>query len=416
MASASANAALAIYQWRELFGIRSGGTAACSINETVNCAAVWNSPFASKMHEWFGMPVAGLGLVWALTAVVLAGLVAWRAGSGRDVSTLVGSVKLAALAGVLACITFASASYAAGALCLTCLGTYALVAVYAFGAFVLLPRPLLLTGKLGSSVAWAVVIAVPIFLALLWPGQRTPKAVESKISATAESSDSELSKYLEQLSDTEKQFTADTRAQWLAASKPAMKAPAARALLGAPTAPVAVVEFTDILCSHCKQLEQMLAELRRVLPEGRLSIDARYFPLDGECNSQIPKVWGDGIRCLAARAQVCLEGTAALWPVKHELFEAQATLTKELILDSATRHSGLSRERLLACVAKPETQARIDEDIRYALAYGIKGTPLVLVNGKEAMPSGAFLLALAINGGDANAPFFRTLPAPSGPR
>jgi len=413
VASAAANSALAIYQWRELFSIRSGGTAACSINETVNCAAVWSSPFASKMHDWFGMPVAGLGLVWALTAVVLAGLVAWRVGADREVSMLLGSVKVTALVGVLACITFASASFAAGALCLTCLGTYALVAVYAFGAFVLLPRPMLVTDTLGLSVASAAVIAAPIFLGLLWVGQKTPKAVEAKISATAESSDSELSKYLEQMPQAERQFTADARARWLAATKPPLAAPAARALLGAPTAPVAVVEFTDILCSHCKQLEQMLSELRRVLPEGRLSIDARQFPLDGECNSMIPKVWGDGIRCLAARAQVCLEGTPALWPVKRELFDNQAVLTKELILETATRHSGLSRESLLACVVKPETQARIDEDIAYAQAYSIEGTPLVLINGKESMPAGGFLLALAINGGNPDAPFFRTLPPPS---
>lgn len=415
MVSSAANAALAVYQWSELFGIRSGGTAACSINETINCATVWNSGFASHMHEWFGMPIAGLGLVWALTAAVLAGLVAWRSGSGRDVTTLVGSVKVTALVGVLSCITFASASFAAGALCLTCLGTYALVSVYGFAAFVLLPKPWFSTEKLGSSIAWAVVIAVPVFLGLLVPGQRTPKAVEAKISATTESSDVELSKYLESMPEAEKQYTAYSRAQWLGATKPEMAPVSARAMLGAADAPVAVVEFTDILCSHCKQLELTLGELRRVLPEGRMSVDARHFPLDGECNSKVAKVWGDGIRCLAAKVQVCLEGSPSLWPVKHELFSKQESLTKELILEVATSQSGQSRETLLACVAKPETQAKIDEDVRYATTYGITGTPLVLVNGKQTPPSGAFLLAMAINRGDVNAPFFKALPPPPTP-
>lgn len=414
-ASAAASAALALYQWSELFAIRAGATAACSINETVNCAAVWNLAFASKLHQWFGMPVAGLGLVWASTALVLAGLLRWRARTNRDLAVIIGAVRLTAIAGVLACVTLASASYSSGVVCLTCLGTYALVVIYAVGAFGLLPGPTFSTETLTASVAWAVVVAVPVFLALLWPGQRTPKGVEAKIEAHTAASDAELVRYLETMPQAEKQFTAYARQQWLKAVKPEAPAPAPRTRLGPATAPVAIVEFTDILCSHCKQLELTLTELRRVLPEGRLSIEPRYFPLDGECNSKVTKVWGDGIRCLAAKVQVCLEGSPALWAVKHELFEKQQTLSQELILDIATSQAGMSPEALRSCVAAPSTQAKIDEDVEYAIKYGIQGTPLVLLNGKETPPSGPFILAMAMYRADAHAPFFTTLPMPSAP-
>ena len=426
--SAAANAALAVYQWVELVHVRGGGAAACAINEAVNCATVWNLPFASRMHELFGMPVAGLGLVWALTATMLAGLLAWRNGSGKEVVTAMCSVKLAALAGAASSIVFAAVSFASGVACPTCLVTYALVAIYAFAAFVMLPKPYLSIERLVPGAAWAIVVMMPIFLALLVPGQRTPKAEAGKLSTVASASKStaggagapsegELAQYLESMPEPEKQFTAYALQKYLAGTIPlsvGVRVP--RAFLGSPDAPVKVIDFTDILCSHCRQLELTLAELRRVLPEGRLSVEARHFPLDGECNPKAGKVMGDGIRCLAAKVQVCLEGTEAMWRVKHTLFENQNALSKDVILDAATKESGKTRDELLSCVSLPATQKKIDDDVEYALAYGITGTPLVLVNGRDTPPSGAFLLAMAVNRGDVNAPFFKSLPPPAPPQ
>jgi serine/threonine-protein kinase len=253
-------------------------------------------------------------------------------------------------------------------------------------------------------------------LALLVPGQRTPKSAEAKIEAASDASDPALAQYLEAMPEPEKQFTAFARQAWLTAPSIDVGPVESRNRLGIANAPVTIVEFTDIMCGHCKQLELTLAELRRVLPEGRLSIEARNFPLDGECNAKVQKVWGDGIRCLAAKAQICLENTPSFWAVKHELFDQQATLSKELILETATRQSGLSLQTLQACIADPKTQQKLDDDIAYASKFDISGTPLVLVNGRETPPSGAFLLALAINKGNVNAPFFLALPPPPPPQ
>ena len=55
MLSAALNAGLAMYQWFELITVRRGGSTVCSVNETVNCATVWNSPFASAVHDTLGM-------------------------------------------------------------------------------------------------------------------------------------------------------------------------------------------------------------------------------------------------------------------------------------------------------------------------------------------------------------------------
>ena len=51
-----------------------------------------------------------------------------------------------------------------------------------------------------------------------------------------------------------------------------------------------------------------------------------------------------------------------------------------------------------------------DADIAWAMAYHLEGTPLVLINGKEALPVGPFLYGLAMSGGDANSKLFSKLP------
>ncbi len=126
---ALAEVGLSIFQWVELRTVQAGGTAVCALNAAVNCETVWTSPFAQRLSSLTGLPVAGLGLVWGLAAAVCAG------------GAALASADLARRCGRRSCrsarwppsarwpaITFVAGSISAGALCLTCLGTYLLVA------------------------------------------------------------------------------------------------------------------------------------------------------------------------------------------------------------------------------------------------------------------------------------------------
>ncbi len=133
--------ALAIYQWIELVSLRNGGQTVCSINETVNCNTVWNSPFASKVHDLLGMPVAGVGLVWGLAALALPVALFLRERSGKPSQPLYLAIRIVAAVGALSVIPLAIGSFSAGAVCLTCLATYVFAIAYAVVAFVQLPKP-----------------------------------------------------------------------------------------------------------------------------------------------------------------------------------------------------------------------------------------------------------------------------------
>lgn len=413
LVSGLAMSGLAVYQWLELLLVLKGGKPACAINDTLNCAAVWSSEFAQNVQKVTGMPVAALGLVWGLAATLLAAVLAVRARAGKDTDAFRGAVKVVATVGALSTVTFLTASIAGKAICLTCLGTYLLVALYALGALVLLPKPTWPTGPaLFRGAAWAAGVTAVAFLALLYPALQTRPPSGAQAFAGPKQSEDELLATLKAMPERDARYTSLARLAYTRGQPRDVSQYPPRLVWGSPNAPARLVDFTDVLCGHCKAFEQVTTQLRQVAPDGTLSVEPRYFPLDGECNPQIQKNWGDGVRCTGAKVQLCLEGSPGYWDVRSELFEKQAELTKDKILDIAVAKGTLSRDALLACVQSPETQKKLNDDIIYAMLYNIEGTPLVLLNGREIPPAPAFILAMALSKGDENAPFFLTLPPP----
>jgi protein-disulfide isomerase/uncharacterized membrane protein len=423
-----AESGLAIFQWMQLVTLRGGGATVCGLSETVNCETVWNSPFASRIHEVLGIPVAGLGVLWGLVAVGLSALYLAWARAGRSVRPAANGLRLVALAGAVSVLVFGLASFGAGAVCPTCLGTYVLVLAFAVVAWRGLPRPVApASGEWGSTLQWTVGIAVAAFLALLLPGRATPKASDnisallppppvssqgSESSGQASAPPASLEEFLGSLSADQKQFIADGLAQYRASTPLPAVAPA-RKLYGPPDAPVKIVEWTDSKCPHCKALVEELAVLKKRVPEGKMSLEARQFPLDGACNPAIPRRGPDApsVRCTAARAQICLEGASDYWELREKLFAAQSFLDTERVLEIASSGS-VSRMQLDACMSSPATAAKLQEDSTYAMKHHISGTPLVVVNGRQAPPSAPLLYALVMAGGNPSAPAFNVLPPP----
>lgn len=396
---------LAIYQWLELLEVRAGHQAACSVNEVVNCAKVWDSPFAHLVHEYLGMPVAGLGVLWGTVALVLTFLLSQKP------DLFINAVKTWALLGLLSCVTFVSASFEAGALCLTCLGTYVLTAVYAVGALKLLGGPAIPpVGPLLNGLGWSVGLALPLYLGLLYPGSKTPQEAAALPEVKPEQK-GDLAAIIDSLPAQEAEMTSWARNEWKKASPIDASMFPVHVKKGLDAAPVRIVEFTDVMCPHCAQFETMLGQLEGMAPAGSFSQEPRYYPLDSECNPDLKGTSGDGIRCYGAKLQICTEQLPRFFELRRELFASQRQLNQGVMLAIALRF-GANSDALQACLKAPETTARLNEDLAYAKKAGIEGTPLVLLNGKVAPPAPVFLLGMILNGGNADAPAFSKLPPP----
>jgi serine/threonine-protein kinase len=429
-----AEVALSIYQWSELLTLRSGGATSCGISETVNCETVWNSGFASRMHGLTGLPVAGLGVVWGLAAALVAGALLLALRRGGPLRALAGAVKLVAAAGFLSCVTFAVASAQARALCPTCLATYALVGGFALLAFLKVPGPLLPAGEAGKALGWAALPAAGFFALALAAGPSTPKADAGGVSALRgmpapsapatpppsapaqpsrplTPSEQQAASFIQGLPPEQQQALADALAAYRAQPAQATGGYGTRRTAGDAGAPLKMVEWTDTLCGHCASLAETVKELKRVVPPGLLSIEARQFPLAKTCNAQVGGDFGGDVRCASARAQICLQETGGYWDARDKLFAEQRTLTVDRVMEIASG-AGMDRSKLQACIASPQTQAKLDEDIRFGLAFRLEGTPLVVLNGRKAAPYGPLIYALALARGDASSPAFASLPAP----
>jgi serine/threonine-protein kinase len=413
--------------WEELVLVRSGGSSFCAFGGKFDCAAVWDGVFASTVHRLTGLPIAGWGLAWGAVAFLLPLAALLRTAEGKSIAPLLSAVRLTALAGLLAVAVMIAASAVAGGLCVGCIVTYVLVAAYAFIGLLKWRPAGFPSARRGAAIAAGTAAAA--FLLLLYPGLRTPKksgeAGRRAVEAVARTEpagqvtpgtgdprrDERLARLIASLEPALAQTLADSLAMYRAS--PVRQPPPPRALVGSDLAPVKITEFTDILCEHCASLHDTIKTLRESSPPGSFSVDSRQFPLDSRCNPLVGGSREDDVRCVAAKARICLEPTGNEPKLAEALFARQKGLTSEKVFEIAAPF--VPRPELQACIDSPATRGKLEEDIAAAAHYDADGTPIVVVNGKKGTSFGPFLYAVIQTRGAPEHPAFDVLP-PGDPR
>ena len=432
------NAQWALFQWAELLLARAGGTPFCSIDETFNCSAVWDSDFAVLVHNSTQVPIAGWGLIWGIAATLLPLLA--LVDETRLARGLSSALRLVGLAGLGSVAALGTASAMAGTFCIGCIGTYVLVMVWSALAW----RSTRSFGfsALGRGAFWAGAVVAVSVLVLLVPGTRTPHA-PAKLSlpspapkmatdsapakpAPVTSNDPQLfdgppsgdvardellERFIPSLDAQNAQTLSDLLLQYREA-KTVIMGPPRHLVFGDAKATVHITEWTDPLCPHCAMLHATIGEIMKSVPQGLFSVESRHFPLDGFCNSGVTRKSEDGARCIGAKAALCLEGNPKHFEATSALFAARAE-TPAAVYEALK--SFVEPAQLKKCVDASATQKLIDLDVNAALALNIEGTPLLLVNGKEARPFGPLIYALVLTGGSDRHPAFKGLPTPRPP-
>jgi len=415
-ALAVASGAWALHLWRQLAAARAGLSVTCPFDSEGDCASVWQSGFAEAIEGATGLPIAGHGVLWAVVALAFpaAVLVARRRGRRGDLSSA--AALATALAGVGAVLVLAGAQLVEGRFCGSCGIAYALTLSYAAVCLFGTGRPPFGELVRGGLLAAAAAGLGGVTLALASSEQAPPAAASlprapalPALPAGASPGDN-LARFLASLEPPVSQSLALALREYAASEPKPLREP--RALEGSAMAPVRITDFADFLCSHCAALHGTLTQLRSSAPEGSVAIESRYFPLDGSCNPQIPGTAADGVRCTAARVMICLADAPGAFDLAGELYAHQLELSVDGIYERASRLR--PRAELEACAAAPETDAKLKGDIAWAMEHQIRGTPLVLVNGRKASGFPAFLWALVLAGGDPSHASFAALSPPKG--
>lgn len=411
--------AVTLYQWIELVIMRGGGSAPlCTLSATFNCAGVWNSGLSENVHRYTGIPIAGWGVAWSLLALALSALLWQRARNSQTTVEVVLALRLVTGAGALIALLLLGYSAAIKVFCPTCIVFYLLVWGSAYLAFFKLKpesagwaRPMLFTGGL-----------LTLTLALLiYPGLRTPvqDLTTAPLSTVAQETGvatpvmkrPPLEEFLISLPPGVQEATSASLDIYRhAKSIPAMPDPK-RVSFGPALAPVHLIEWTDIRCSHCKNMEQALQEIRRITPAGSWTEESRHYPLDTQCNPHALRD-GGGVSCLGAKVQICLHGSPEFPRVRGAMFAEQHSLSIERIWKIAAGDDADKRKTLESCVNSPETANVLHQDIELAEKHGIEGTPLIVINGRRGTAVPAFMYAMILAQGDSNDPAFAVLPPP----
>jgi serine/threonine-protein kinase len=401
---AALSLAWSTYQWQAL----GASDAFCAWGG--GCGVVTDSAFARAVHARTRIPIPAWGAIWSAAALLLpllagAGAAGARPG-GRE--PWWSATALLALGGVAAVAVLAAVSAQLGQLCSNCVISYLLVLAYAALCWSAAPRPgaaQLLRAAPATLGALGAATLLLLFPALRTPAPSAGLEALSREPAAPGQLDAELAELVQGLDAPQRHALAQALAAY--AASPQRQPRAARALLGAPDAPVRLTEFVDLLCSHCASLHEVLAQLRQVLPPGVLAIESRHFPLDSSCNARIEPPSIAPVRCTAAKLLICMETRPAAFQLAGSIFQAQSELDAQRLFELAAPYA--TRSELDACIASPQTQARLQDDIGWALEHEIRGTPLVLINGRSAPSYPPFLLAIALARGDPRHPAFDAL-------
>lgn len=139
-------------------------------------------------------------------------------------------------------------------------------------------------------------------------------------------------------------------------------------VLGAATAPVTIVEFSDFQCPYCRQVQ---GTLKRLLAEyeGKVKLVFRDFPLRN-IHPQAQK---------AAEAAQCAAEQHKFWPYHDKLF----TVTN-LQIDDLKKYAQeleLNMEQFTSCLDSSKYAAAVEEDVQAGQKAGVSATPTFFING-----------------------------------
>jgi protein-disulfide isomerase len=143
-------------------------------------------------------------------------------------------------------------------------------------------------------------------------------------------------------------------------------------VLGAATAPVVIIEFTDLQCPYCARfaLETWPTLRERYIDTGKVRFASRDLPLSFHPYA-VP----------AAVAARCAGEQGRFFDYREALFRVQTQLADAPYDALAERH-GLDLERFAACRRSEATVAAVRADAAFAMSNGIGSTPTFVI-GRE---------------------------------
>lgn len=144
---------------------------------------------------------------------------------------------------------------------------------------------------------------------------------------------------------------------------------------GPASAPVTIVEFSDLQCPHCKDAHPILEKL--VTENKNVRLVFQNFPLPMHDWAAKAAAYAD----CASRSS-----NDAFWKFISSVFAAQSDITAanaDEKLTALADSAGSKGAEVAACAAKPETTSRVEKSVALGKALNVNSTPTIFINGRQ---------------------------------
>ena len=144
---------------------------------------------------------------------------------------------------------------------------------------------------------------------------------------------------------------------------------------GPKDAPMEIVEFADLECPACKAALPAIERLQQDFPDVKFVFQS--FPLE-----QLHPWAAMGAKYLDCIAR---QSNDAAWKFIESIYAHQAEITAENAKEKLDKYVGFTDQdpaKIDACVATPETDARIKKSVEFAQQMNVTSTPTLYVNGR----------------------------------
>jgi hypothetical protein len=138
---------------------------------------------------------------------------------------------------------------------------------------------------------------------------------------------------------------------------------------GSPSGRVAIVEFADYECSHCKEAQTLMPSLLAKYPND-VTLYFKHFPITS------PNSLNAAVGAAAAQIQ------GKFWQFSEKVWENSDHLTPA-VLESIAKEIGLDFPRWYGDVGSDEVRGHAQRDKAEARALEIHRTPAIFINGRR---------------------------------
>ena len=324
----------------------------CAIDRKVNCDIVERSSYA----VFLGVPWASWGIFAYLLAAVLS---LWGLASRQRRAVAGYGVYLGLVFVATSAVLGAISAFLVNAVCLLCLGTYAVNLLY-LGCMLIAARPVrtalaepfraLRARPSRSTLVIALLAVATVGLLKLHPSYWDEHALKSR-----------------------------TRPE--SPTLPTGIEPGGGHFIGAEKPALILIEFSDYECPYCRHAHMQLRALLNRYPN-HLRLVHRQYPLDQSCNSSLTAPMHENA-CLAAAVAECAGRQGRFWQANDYLF-AEARMLHSRANAEIARDLGLDLPLLEACLREMGPRA-VAFDVDEGNRLGIQGTPTFLIEGKTYM-------------------------------